>query len=73
MSTVRLLGQAQVEEVQEQVVVEVVVVQELEEVLELEEVVVLGLEEVELGQEGEQDLAQELVQEQAVVLWSACP
>ena len=52
---------------QEQVVVEVVVVQELEEVL------VLGLEEVEQGQEVEQDLAQELVQEQAVVLWSGCP
>ena len=73
---VRLEGEALVEEVQEQVVVEAAEVQELEEVgalglvvaaLELV-VAVLGLEE-----EQEQEQEQVPLPVQAVVLWWACP
>ena len=78
---VRLEGEALVEEVQEQVVVEAAEVQELEEVgalglvvaaLELV-VAVLGLEQgLEQGLELEQEV-QVPVPVQAVVLWWACP
>ena len=76
---VRLEGEALVEEVQEQVVVEAAEVQELEEVAALGLVVaalelvvaVLGLEEEE---EQEPEQGQEVqVPVQAVVLWWACP
>ena len=75
---VRLEGEALVEEVQEQVVVEAAEVQELEEVAALVLVVaVLELVVAVLGLEEEEELEQEQVQEQvpvqAVVLWWACP
>ena len=79
---VRLEGEALVEEVQEQVVVEAAEVQELEEVAALGLVVaalelvvaVLGLEEEEEEeQEQEQEQEQGPVLVQAVVLWWACP
>ena len=73
---VRLEGEALVEEVQEQVVVEAVEVQELEEVAALGLVVAaLELVVAVLGLEEEQEQEQEQVPlpVQAVVLWWACP
>ena len=74
LSIVRLEEEAQVEEVQEQVVVEVAEVQELEEVEALGLVVAeLGLVVAVLGLEQGLELVLEQEEGQAVALWSVCP